>query len=75
MATARERVVFEVVDHERTGVQEFDGIDHQRGGLRTAAGERVGPLEQSAPKPLAAHAGIEVGSELERPEPAVPRAG
>jgi len=56
-------------------VHELDRIDDQRGRHATAAGERVGLLEQGAPEPLAAHAGIEVGGELEGLGPAVPRAG
>ena len=75
LAAAGKRVVFEVVDHERTGVHELDRINDDRGSRATAASERVGLLEQGAPKPLAAHAGIEVGGELEGLGPAVPRAG
>jgi hypothetical protein len=75
LSAAGERVVFEVVDHERTGVQHLDRIDDKRGSRRAATGERVGSFEQGGPKPLAAHPWIEIGSELESLGPAVPGAG
>ena len=75
LSAAGERVIFEVVDHERTGVKHLDRFDHQRGSRISATGKHIGLLEKSGPKPLAAHPWIKVGSELEGLGPAVPRAG
>jgi len=75
LSAAVERFVLEVVDHERTGVQHFDGVRDQHRRRAAAAGEGVGLLEQVGPEPLAANPGIEVGGQVKGLGPAMPSAG
>jgi len=75
LVSPRQRAIFEIVEHERPGMEHLDGVDDQGRGVAAATGELVGPLQQGGPEPLAADTGIEVGGELEGLRPAVPRAG